>query len=210
MTQHGDAGRCTISAIMDEITIQAVIQKIIKPDDLYPPSGILNVITECSNVKKGQPRGVYCWWFKDCLADIPLDGTNDFSGFTLLYLGTSKRPICERIKYHLLPDASRSTLRKSLGCLLRSRLGLLPQECRTVKGKRKYNWGPQGEEKLTEWMEKNARVSWVESSDPLKLERHLIRKLSLPLNLKHNGNHPFYPVLKKLRDEVEREFKNAS
>ena len=144
---------------MDEAALQETIQRLTNPNALHRPSEILEA------AKKGKPRGVYAWWFKDCITGIPLDGTNHHSGFTLLYIGTSKRPICKRMREHLLPNASRSTPRKSLGCLLRSELGLSPQECRTVDGKRKYYWGPQGETKLAEWMEKNARVSWIKSSD---------------------------------------------
>jgi hypothetical protein len=58
--------------------------------------------------------------------------------------------------------------------------------------------GP-GEPRLSEWMAENAFACWTECRAPWGLERELLRSLSLPLNLQHNGAHPFYPRLQEIR-----------
>jgi hypothetical protein len=47
-------------------------------------------------------------------------------------------------------------------------------------------------------MEDNARVSWVEHSTPSLLEDHLIKTLTIPMNIKGNS-HPFARVLRSRR-----------
>ncbi len=61
-----------------------------------------------------------------------------------------------------------------------------------------------GEEVLSNWMEANALVTWMETPEPWVLEPQIISQLSLPLNLEHNESHPFYPVLSELRSKCRQ------
>jgi hypothetical protein len=84
------------------------------------------------------------------------------------------------------------------GCLLADDLGL---RLRPVGRKGRLTWGP-GEDMLSEWMGRNAFVTWIEHREPWLVEEELIRELVLPLNLQGN-DHPFRPVLTRLRTETK-------
>ena len=62
-----------------------------------------------------------------------------------------------------------------------------------------------GEKLLSEWMSSNARVVWHVCSQPWKIEKDIIEKLSPPLNLKFDRQHPFYDYLYNLRKKMKRE-----
>jgi hypothetical protein len=46
-------------------------------------------------------------------------------------------------------------------------------------------------------MQENARVSWVQHDQPLLLEDYLIKRFTLPVNVKSN-NHPFAKEIERL------------
>jgi hypothetical protein len=56
-----------------------------------------------------------------------------------------------------------------------------------------------GEERLSQWLDKNARVVWKICEAPLTIEEELIGTLDLPLNLDQNARNAFFPVLTELR-----------
>jgi hypothetical protein len=131
---------------------------------------------------------------------------------SLLYVGTgpkdakSKRFLRDRLKDHIGQDSTRSTLRRSLGCLLAECLGLEFEVARTSRRKRSgstvYHFGlGAGESLLSDWIEKNARISWIKHDRPWELEGDLIRKLVLPLNLQDNDRHPFAKTIGDLRQK---------
>jgi hypothetical protein len=66
-----------------------------------------------------------------------------------------------------------------------------------LPGKR-FTFG-DGEAVLSDWMGRNAFVTWTLDSEPWHLEDRLITELDLPLNIQGNRWHPFCPTLKKLR-----------
>ncbi|MFF8271916.1 GIY-YIG nuclease family protein [Streptomyces sp. NPDC016562] len=101
------------------------------------------------------------------------------------------------MRYHYRGNAAGSTLRLTLGCLL----GL---ELRRVCSGKRMNFGKVGEAKLSEWMADNARVSWIEQSEPWDLEAQLISQLDLPLNLDQNRHNAFYSRLKELRAQARQ------
>lgn len=118
----------------------------------------------------------------------------------LLYVGIAPRhtrdssraqTLRKRVRYHFRGDASRSTLRMSLGCLLGFELR------RTGSGR--FTLGPRGEAELSDWMEHHARVCWVPLAQPRLMETQALEHLDLPLNLAGNGRHPFHPELTRLR-----------
>lgn len=125
----------------------------------------------------------------------------------LLYVGIapsrpqSSNTLRKRIKYHLRGNADGSTLRLSLGCLLADELGI--ELCRLGSSGRK-TFGPD-EAVLSAWMAENAFVTWTEHPEPWHLEDELIRGLSLPLNLRGNERHPFYPQLAAIRKGMKQQ-----
>jgi hypothetical protein len=96
-------------------------------------------------------------------------------------------------------NAYGSTLRLSLGCLLTDTLGI---ELRRVGSGTRLTFA-DGEAKFSEWLEANARASWVVHPRPWEVEPGVIEELSLPLNLDHNRDQPFYPELKTARAEAK-------
>jgi hypothetical protein len=115
----------------------------------------------------------------------------------------SKQSLAERIRYHYTGNAEGSTLRKTLGCLLADELGI---QLRRVGSGRRMTFGA-GEQALSEWMARNAFVSWVVRESPWELEDALIAGLDLPLNLMGNSSNPFHRVLSEVRARCVAEAK---
>jgi len=181
--------------------------------------GFLNAkqytISECISHKSELPKsGIYGWYFakdafKNAIVNVPYDGCVGNLGYSLLYVGigpsgaVSKKPskkpriLSDRlIKNHFNGSARNSTVRKSIGCLLREELGLIP---RKMAGD-KFNFG-DSEEILSKWLRSNARVAFVAVDDPWLYEGEIISKLQPPLNI--NGDpHPFSKILENLRAET--------
>ncbi|WP_264070550.1 GIY-YIG nuclease family protein [Mycolicibacterium komossense] len=160
--------------------------------------------------------GVFGWWARTlpaALDDEVTAGCQRRDGLTLLYVGIAptpppangKRPISQdlrkRIKYHFGgsgASAEGSTLRKSLGVLLKDELDIHLR--RIGSGERQTFAG--GEAVLTRWMAENTQVSWVLHPEPWLFEDTLIHSLDLPLNIQGNDHNPFLPELKRLRREA--------
>lgn len=124
-------------------------------------------------------------------AFVPLDATRRSGEMALLYIGTSKRPLWKKLREHSREDASRSTLRRSIGCLLAEHLRIELEVTRVSRMTQcHFGFGLSGERTLSSWMQENARVSWVQHDEPLLLERYLITTLTLPVNVRGN-KHPF-------------------
>jgi hypothetical protein len=154
--------------------------------------------------------GVYAWFFRDVPAIIPFEGCLVRDNLTLLYVGISpKAPsksgkaspqrLRDRVRYHYQGNAEGSTLRLSLGCLLRSDLEI---QLRRVGSGRRMTFATYGEDALSEWMSQNAFVTWVTHDEPWVLEDELINSVSLPLNIQGNGHHPFQKTLSAIRSDA--------
>lgn len=150
--------------------------------------------------------GVYAWWFREgCLSMVPVKPCPHRDGYRLLYIGItaatrrSNTTLCDRIVYcHVRGRATNSTLRTSLGLLLEHQLGTRP----TRISSRNWHFEGEAEKALSDWMARNAAVSWVtvnELQDRRALEDHLIESCRVPMNLKGNRKHPFYETLYALR-----------
>ena len=157
--------------------------------------------------------GVYAWYFRVVPPGVPTDGCLRHGPHILLYVGIapkvpprnggkpSTQRLFHRIRYHYRGNAEGSTLRLTLGCLLSEELGIVLR--RVGSGKRFTFSG--GESRLSEWMGKNAFVTWTVDDEPWKLEKELIGELSLPLNLDQNTTHPFHQRLSAIRREAKQE-----
>lgn len=151
-------------------------------------------------------RGVYAWYFRGVPPSVPTDGCLTKDGHTLLYVGispkspASRQSMRQRVCYHFRGNAEGSTLRLTLGALLASRSDF---PLRRVGSGRRMTFTHLGEQWLDGWMADNARVCWVEHPEPWLLERQLLEKLSLPLNIQDNRLHPFAMALSEIRREAK-------
>lgn len=151
--------------------------------------------------------GVYAWFFRSVPPGVPTEGCYHRDGATLLYIGispkapptngraASRSTLARRIRYHYRGNAEGSTLRLSLGCLLSDALGL---QLRRVGSGERLTFAA-GETTLSAWMADHALVTWLVTPRPWTMESTLIERVSLPLNLDQNRNHPFHPVLSAKR-----------
>jgi GIY-YIG catalytic domain len=157
--------------------------------------------------------GIYAWYFRKFPPKVIADDCIMQNGLSLLYVGISpsrsgsKQNLRKRIRNHCRGNASTSTLRLTLGCLLSDQLGIQLQ--RTGKSGRMTFTKP-GEEILSAWMEQNAFVYWQEHPKPWEIEEQIIGSFSLPLNLRDNEHHPFYPVLTSIRKLARAKAKKLS
>jgi hypothetical protein len=103
-------------------------------------------------------------------------------------------------------NASSSTLRYSVGCLLSQTLGI---QLRRV-GKKERFYFLNGEDILSDWLEENALVTWIPHKEPWLVEKEVISDLYLPLNLDHNRDHPFFETLSQSRKNARENAKKLS
>jgi len=126
----------------------------------------------------------------------------------IIYIGkTESNQIARDVNTHFSNGKSgSSTLRRSLGAILRVEKNLvpIPRSC-TENGTRRftnYKFTADGEEKLTNWMKKNLSLSYREWDEPLELKKieEEIIKLECPiLNLQKNLNNEWKKEIKTLR-----------
>lgn len=172
-------------------------------DELLAPRKLWRESELFGNPSTPPPEsGVYAWYFDRAPSDeVPLADCHVVDGQTLLYVGISpassksKQNLRKRLRQHYRGNACGSTLRKTLGCLLQEELRL---ECRRVTTA-PARFTSEGEARLSQWMADHARVVWMTSLEPWIVEERLIQGVSLPLNLKGNDTHPFYPRLAAMR-----------
>lgn len=157
--------------------------------------------------------GFYGWWFRNFPKQLDLSGCVQRCDATLLYAGISpKQPptngrspsgqnLRKRIVNHYRGNAEGSTLRLTLGVLLRDELGI---QLRRVGSGTRRTFGRAGEAALSSWMSDNAMVSWVVHPEPWIAERNLFKSLNLPLNLRDNQHNGFHAELTLLRAEAAR------
>jgi hypothetical protein len=152
--------------------------------------------------------GVYGWFFGE-VPDKRIDASRCIvrNGLTLLYVGiaperrsSAARPssgnLRKRIRYHFTGNASGSTLRLTLGCLLSQKIGI--ELRRRSNSNSSLSFG-SGEGVLDEWMATNASVAWIATPAPWLLEDETIKILNLPLNISRNDSNAFHPLLKHAR-----------
>ncbi len=189
---------------------------LLKPARLWTRSELLS--RPCPVPKT---PGIYAWYFRHLLPPDAISSCHRSGEFSLLYVGIaptapratgkslnpqrstinfrkSTQTLRRRIQYHVRGNAEGSSLRLSLGCLLAEQLGL---ELRRVGSGTRMTFDPK-EQLLSNWLETNARVTWLEHPEPWFLETELIQSVSLPLNLDQNSTHPFFSTLSALRAQA--------
>lgn len=150
--------------------------------------------------------GVYAWYFDNPPPGVPVEGCHTADAGTLLYVGISpkapsagakpsRQSLRTRVRYHYRGNAAGSTLRLTLGSLLADEIGI---QLRRVGSGQRLTFS-EGEATLSEWMERHARICWLETPTPWLEETRLIETLTLPLNLDQNARSPFRSELSARR-----------
>jgi len=147
-------------------------------------------------------RGVYFWSFNEKLGIAP-DAKFEWGGRLLSYIGiapsraTSASSLRSRLRAHLRGNASSSTLRLTLGCLLAESLSLTLSPTGATG---RLTFG-EGEGALSDWLAEHAHIAWAEHPEPWLVEPGLVAQAATPLNLDHNTQHEFAKQLSQLRAE---------
>ncbi len=105
-----------------------------------------------------------------------------------IYVGKAEDSISKRVSgTHLIENRTgSSTLRRSIGALLRNDLSLNPRPRspkRSEKDITNYKFDSAGEKRLSAWIAAKVRVRGVPSPSPASTEEQLIDALCPPLNL---------------------------
>ena len=188
--------------------VLSIVSALTKPSLLFSRTDVADVPSkDCPVPREG---GLYAWFFKEIPGITPIDGCITKDELTLLYVGIcpknnngKKRHLRVRIRSeHYNGNAKGSTLRQSLGILLAEQSGF---PLRRVGSGKRMTLTHLGEQWLDDWMEKNAFVCWVEHVSPWEVEKHIIKNVSLPLNIRDNKHHPFSEELQRLRTRVKQQ-----
>ncbi len=186
---------------MPSAPAQKILDQLVEAADLRSRSEIL---ARPSPVPRGP--GIYGFFFDPVPPGVPVSDCARRGNSRLLYLGIApsrpgtKSHLRTRLRSHLRGNASGSTLRLTLGCLLERELEIALQPTGAT---RRLTFGP-GEALLSDWIERSARVVWVTVDEPWAVERELIEAADLPLNLEFNGSHPFHATLSETRRAARR------
>jgi len=144
--------------------------------------------------------GIYAHWYR-ALPHTRIDASamHKVGEWHLGYIGItlSKNGLRGRLNQHFRGNAEGSTVRYSLGSLMRRQLLL-----KGSKGKTK-SWGAW-ETDLTTWMAGNMRFSFFPCANPKDLEVWFLKEFYLPINHKGNDECHFWPVLDITR-QIARE-----
>lgn len=164
---------------------EEAIRSLLRPSSPIDPVDVLQAPRE---------KGLYAWWFEPRSLPVPAAPYEKTEGYELLYVGIAPRKptksgresvsrLRSRLRTHVRGDASRSTLRLTLGALLAENLDLEPSIARG-----RLTWGREGELKLTRWIEQHARISWVLHEQPWTVEDDLLKNAWLALNIDGRAN----------------------
>ena len=172
------------------------IDKILNPEKIFSKN---EIFSRPSPIPK--ESGVYGAYFKEVPSGIDIKNCVLFEERTLLYIGVSTINLQKRIKGHYTKDASRSTLRNTLGILLADKSKFPLRRIEPYKRKTR-NFTPDGESWLNLWVEENMFFSFETTPSYLQREDEYLKKLgpsgSLPLNIDKN-THPYSSKLKRKR-----------
>jgi hypothetical protein len=165
--------------------------------------------TPIDRVRAPTVAGVYAWFLDEpsALPTLPDQGRDP------IYVGMSSNLSERGDETHFRSGESGfSTLRRSLGAVLKDELRLSPEPRGTGSSRqnyRCYRFDDAGEERITAWMRSHLRVGIAAVDSPETVETDLILLAQPPLNLTKWAN-PYRAEIKALRkacaDEALRNF----
>ncbi len=125
--------------------------------------------------------------------------------YELIYVGISKSSLRKRdYRQHFMSkNAGGSTLRKSLGSLMRLKK-TYRNESERGKSSPKIKFIDDDEERLSKWMSENLLLLFKPVLNPEMMEKYMIAELNPPLNIQDNTNiinRDFRSHLSKLRND---------
>lgn len=150
------------------------------------------------------------WYFTELPALIDVGGCVAHDGRVLLYVGispkapprngraSSRQTLRSRLRSHYAGNAAGSTLRLTLGACWPTGSGCSFAGS-AAAGRQTF---VEREFHLSAWMADHAEVVWAESGQPWLVERELITRVDLPLNLDQNRGHPFHGWLSGVRADA--------
>jgi hypothetical protein len=160
------------------------------------------------DVRAPTKPGVYAWYLdeRDALTSAPHRDAEP------IYIGMSTNLAERGDETHFQSGQTGfSTLRRSLGALLKGELQLRAQPRGTGASEqnyRCYRFDDAGEDRLTDWMTRHLRVAVLAYPDPSHVEAELVTLAQPPLNLNKWAN-PSAAEIKALRkacaDEARRD-----
>jgi len=119
----------------------------------------------------------------------------------LIYIGVSSNLAERECEHHFSSDRTGfSTLRRTLGAILREKLCLVPIPRSPGSRGCVYRFESEGEDRLTDWMRANLEVGVCCTGDPKMVECELIALLKPVLNLTKWQN-PHRKEIKRLRKQ---------
>ena len=173
--------------------IKTLIQQFAENREVY------NQITQFSN----QP-GIYAVF---CTTSKIPNIDKIIASDEIIYIGMTTKSQQERdaSTHFKAGRTGGSTLRRSLGALLRETLSLNAIPRGSSETGKKFKFDEDGENRLSEWMSENLALSYFDypesKEDILELEKRLIEKLVPILNLDKNPRNPFGEMISKRRSE---------
>ena len=117
----------------------------------------------------------------------------------ILYLGATEDSLRGRLKSHLSNDTCRSSFRMSLGALLAEELNLVAVPRPRV---RYFGFEPDGEARLTQWIEAHVSVAVRTSPHAMVEEKSLIGLKDPILNISHRRFQPSASAVLLLRRQM--------
>ena len=159
-----------------------------------------DLLTRPSPVPRVQ--GIYAWYLSNIPGGFDLGVQHVHQDHKLVYVGVAPgRPNAEgelhqRLRIHCRGKLRRSTFRRTVAAMLT--LGPSPP---SEYAAMLDSPAPAGalNDMVSQWMERHARVCWLEVADPWQVEPGVISALTPPLNIKDNPNNPFRSELMRLR-----------
>jgi len=162
--------------------------------------------------------GIYAIGFNG--ENFPLSSAKDkVKNGVIIYIGKtqSSQEVRDKNTHFKNGRTKSSTLRRSIGAILREDLNLipLPRSFTETTEKRftNYKFDDNGEELLTDWMTSNLSLSFYEFSGGVNemkgLERDIINHLKPILNLSNNTGNPWKSEVESLRKKCSEIARNA-
>jgi hypothetical protein len=173
---------------------------ILHPVQMYSHTEILD-----QNTLIPAAEGIFAWYFKQIPENLKSLNLHTHNNLTLAYIDSSpQKPLKDslsargNIRKRMIADitgsASTSSIRRSLGCLLREELNL-----NSVRlSPRIVNFG-EGERDLSGWISENVKFCWLVNETPTEIRDNLISEVQVPLTLSNGKVNDFFDELTKIR-----------